>query len=845
VPDDPDAGRIPPRRTYETRQGSSLLIGLAEVSFGRAAQELELFEKDDDVWGYGSVFYQGPLGSSRNRLTFAADSRRRLNGTSDRDRMFELDPNDRTYPLFGDASRRQEFATSNSKVFLRAERDSSHIMYGDLVGDLPSSATDGGRWSSYQRHLTGVEVRLANARGDHVTVRGAQPDTAYARETFAGGLLGHIALANLDVLAGTETVAIEVRDRRQPERLVSREVLTRGVDYQLEPRSATIFLTRNVSTIDPRLNLVQVVVTYEYRATGVDQLVVNGRAFGTIAGLRLGATVFTEEGAQDERFTVAGIDVERALPRKGRFRLDVPYSWGTPAVTASVDARQPDANGDTGVGVQAEVEQPFPFWSGVARARFLHADEGFRNPFSATITPGAQFIGASGDLSPRSPSRLRAGGSHERHETVAVDARRTTFFGEWAETFDWLTLSAGYDDRTLDRGGSRVDSGLVTAQAIVRAGDRFEARASREENVRKDKDPTYPDQTVLGARLRVGPDAAIFYRQRISDAAIEPIGDVARTGLAALPTTGELTLGVESSLDDTTRLTSEYRLEQGVNGPDAFALVGVHTRIGLGAGLSANFGLERGQLVAGEGDDYTSGSAALAWLTNRVKATTRYEARDRTGFASLFTAGGAARLGAGVTAAARAHWTRANQPADDETLAALAAFAIRPAGHDRVGWLLSYQYADAGRTRQTVAPGRLVLGWRHLLSTDAYGQPVSWLTLHGKFAWQRSENDGVLVTDTYLAQGRLQMAISRYVDAAFEERYLHQPASRSHREGTAFEIGAWPVADFRIAVGYNFRDTRDPSGRDLQGRDRGVYLTLSTKLSRLFDLFGNRPPDPR
>ena len=157
------------------------------MSFGRAAQEFELFQKDKDVWGYGSVFYQGPLVSAKNRLTFAVDSRRHLNGTTDQDRLFELDPNDRMYPVFGDSSVRQEFATANSKVFARVERGTSHVMWGDLIGDLPSSATDGGRWSSYQRHLTGVEVRLADKAGDHVTVRGAQPKTAYARDVFAGG----------------------------------------------------------------------------------------------------------------------------------------------------------------------------------------------------------------------------------------------------------------------------------------------------------------------------------------------------------------------------------------------------------------------------------------------------------------------------------------------------------------------------------------------------------------------------------------------------------------------------------------------------------------------------------
>ena len=307
LPDEPDAGVVPPRRTYESRQGSSLLIALGEVSFGRAAQEFELFEKDDDVWGYGSIFYQGALGSPKNRLTFAADSRRRLNGTTDRDRLFELDPNDRQYPLFGDASLREEFATSNSKVFARLERGASYGMWGDLIGDLPSSDRDGGRWSSYQRHLTGAEFRLAGASGNHVTIRGAQPETAYAREVFAGGAVGWLTLRHPELLAGTETVAIEVRDRRMPERVLSRDVLRRGVDYQVEPATGTVYLQRHVSGLDPLLNLVQVVITYEYESAGLDQLVFGGRASATMSGLRIGGTFFTEEGQGDSRFTVGGV----------------------------------------------------------------------------------------------------------------------------------------------------------------------------------------------------------------------------------------------------------------------------------------------------------------------------------------------------------------------------------------------------------------------------------------------------------------------------------------------------------------------------------------------------------
>ena len=602
---------IPPRRDYETRQGSSLFIGLGEVSFGRAAQEFELFQKDKDVWGYGSVFYQGPLVSAKNRLTFAVDSRRHLNGTTDQDRLFELDPNDRMYPVFGDSSVRQEFATANSKVFARVERGTSHVMWGDLIGDLPSSANDGGRWSSYQRHLTGVEVRLADKAGDHVTVRGAQPKTAYARDVFAGGTLGLMTLSHTEVLAGTETIALEVRDRRMPDRLLERDVLARGVDYQLEPGSGTVFLQRNVSGIDPQLNLVQIVATYEYENQGLDHLVFNGRAAGTYKSLHGGMTFFTEEGLNDTRFTVFGLDFAQSLPRGGRWRLDLPFSHGTPNVASSVDSRPVSAGADTdGFAIQGEVEQPFAFWSGVLHASFLHADDNFRNPFSATITPGAGYFNANAALVPRKPSRITFGGTYERYNTAIVDASRTTLSAEWAETI-WqkLTLKAGYDGRSLDQGGTSLDSGLFTGQAIVKVGDHFEARAAREQNVRDDTDPTYPDQTLLGARWKMTKDTSLFYTQRISDSAIVPIGDFATTGFSQLNTKGELNVGVESHVQDATQLTSGYRVEQGLNGPDAYATIGVLTHVKLGHDLGTSFGLEHGQLVSGPDQSYTSGSA--------------------------------------------------------------------------------------------------------------------------------------------------------------------------------------------------------------------------------------------
>ena len=387
-----------------------------------------------------------------------------------------------------------------------------------------------------------------------------------------------------------------------------------------------------------------------------------------------------------------------------------------------------------------------------------------------------------------------------------------------------------------------TESGLVTAAARVTAG-KLEASASREENVLDDSDPTYPDQTVLGARYKLGADASLFYTQRISDDPIVPIGDFSGTGFSALPTTSELNIGIESRVADNTRLTSRYQIDQGISGPDAFAVIGAVTQINLGRGLAGTFGGERGTLVKGAGDNYTSGTFGVAYVgSRRFKASARYEGREREGYSGLFSAGAAARVTGGVTALARGEWLDSPPGLiQTDSRSVLAAFAVRPATSDRVGALFSYQFVDRNTPIPAFGQPGDALGWRHRLSTDGYVQPARRVELYGKLAWQQSSDPGRFVS-TYLGQGRVQIRIMRFLDVAAEERYIWQPDTDSNRAGGGLELGVWAIADMRAAVGFSFNDTRDPLGRDSEGRARGVYVTFSTKLSRLFNLMGSAPP---
>jgi len=67
---------------------------------------------------------------------------------------------------------------------------------------------------------------------------------------------------------------------------------------------------------------------------------------------------------------------------------------------------------------------------------------------------------------------------------------------------------------------------------------------------------------------------------------------------------------------------------------------------------------------------------------------------------------------------------------------------------------------------------------------------------------------------------------------------IFQPSSATTRTSTGAELGFWLLPDLRLGAGYNFAVSREPFGTNLIPQRRGFYFTITSKLSRLFDLFG-------
>lgn len=826
------------RITPESRPG--ILVGMAELTLGQSP-EISLRGEQDRYRARASFFFSGRIWKN-NLLTLAYDTERPINRTAGRDRLFQLDPLERVYPLFGDSSTRYEAAASNSKLYARIDHNRSFAAFGDFEADLQDAALIG-----YSRKLTGVKLHLENSEGSFVTFSGARPDTSFARDVFPAGGLGLLRLSHREILPGSETIVLEVRDRRNPEVIISRETLARGVDYNLNPLTGELFLLRYISTFDFGFNLAQLVVTYEHRADSLSSGVYTARAKKNFArfGLRLGFAGVVQRQEDTRSFVLGGIDGEKILPRRGLLRFAIARSHGEFA--GSGNAIDSNNNEHNGGAYQLELNQPIGSHEGVVRARYSFASPDFFNPFGASVTPGSRRGEVSFEFKPRADAMLHFGLSDERNHTASVNNSRFTMSAAWDQTFkDRVRLHFGYDHRSFsdEVAGTQTDSNLVTLGADVKVTSKLQLGIRREQNL-GDADPTYPNQTTLAATYQVDQRTKVFMTQRLASAAIIPIADFANStgGFASTGSRHETAVGIETRFGKYTAMTGRYQIENGSNGADTFAVIGLQNRLPINKKLSLELGLEHGFHLAGVSQSFNGATVGFGWQPNdNFRAFGRYEFRDRAGTGQLISLGAAGRIREGVTVLSRLQIARTGfDGRRGESMEGMAALAIRPLTSDRAGLLFSFNH----RSTTQAAGGSSPISNRDRidsLSTDGYYQATKRLELYGRVALRLSANGQASLpfvsTISYLTQARAQYRLTRRIDWANEMRMIIQPSSHTQRSVFGTEIGYWVMPDLRVGGGYNFTVAGEPADSRGVPVHRGFYFTVSSKLSRLFDLFG-------
>jgi hypothetical protein len=201
----------------------------------------------------------------------------------------------------------------------------------------------------------------------------------------------------------------------------------------MNAEAGLLFLIRPVGVFDEALNLVNLVVSYEYASTGFDSMLYLAR--GSRGFDRSGFRVTSSLMAQRENglgLMVGGIAVEQRLFQDGRLTLEVP-------VSAEQDVTRSTA------AFQLDVEQPLVTRETRLRLHASRTPADFFNPYGEVAVAGQQRFGGAIDLRIFGPVRGSLSADREENRTSRIDNARTTVTGRVSSALGPVRLGAALD----------------------------------------------------------------------------------------------------------------------------------------------------------------------------------------------------------------------------------------------------------------------------------------------------------------------------------------------------------------------------------------------------------------
>ena len=238
------------------------LVGLAEGALGAQTiadrmERASTFESDLGTHARTAFYAKGRV-LGKYLLTLAYDSAKQ---SADQTLTGAINPNS-YYTVFADGSNRRFDAASRSKLYVRIEAKGFSAMFGDFQTGLSQT-----NLARYQRTLTGVaaEASIGNL---HLKGFGAKTATTHRHLEIQGaGVTGPYSLGTVAMVADSETITIQVRDRFQSDVVVSTTTLTRFVDYSIDVLSGTVTFKQPVLSHDSNMDPEFVIIDFDVDPT--------------------------------------------------------------------------------------------------------------------------------------------------------------------------------------------------------------------------------------------------------------------------------------------------------------------------------------------------------------------------------------------------------------------------------------------------------------------------------------------------------------------------------------------------------------------------------------------------
>lgn len=820
------------------------IVGLAEATAG-SRSVADQMERTHGLRGpFGNkgrvaIYAKGRI-LGRYLLTAAYDSAK---SKAEQPLLGAIDPR-AYYTVFADGSNRRFDAAARKKLYVRIETAAFYAVYGDFV-----TGFDQTQLARYQRTLTGAS---AEGRFGKLHLQGfaARTGGTHRRDEIqGGGISGPYRLANRAIIAGSEIVRIEVRDRFRSEVIVDSTALTRFVDYDIDVMSGTITFRHPVLSRDAALNPQFVVIDYEVAGEGKGRVNAGARADLSLAEgrVRIGATAVTDTGASDNandaaRTDLAGIDAKILLAAQTELRAEAAMSRTDGAASKAwlVELEHRDGALDVlGYARSADPEFGLGQLNGAERGRRkIGLDGRYQVGDSLSFVASAWQDDGLADASARKAVQIGATWrSRETEARLGVAALRDRLRdGTRAGS---TTIEGGVTrhllDNRLELSGS---ASLALGQAeSVDLPSRYRAGAAFAVTRSVKLVGTYEiarGKAVKAQTARAGLEVSPWEGARI-------LGSMGRQDISEYGRRSFAALGLQQSLEVSKTLTVDASVDSSrtLGGIDARALVNTRHPASSGGNLG-----DAGTIA----EDFTAFTLGGTWRKDRWSLTARGELRGgqaetRHGltFGAIRQLGEGSMIGAGFT------WTRAaeRQGATSRVFDAAVSLAHRPAG-SAIALLSRIELRSdavsggsdatattsalfaAGGARSTRAIASVSANWAP--GREPIRGPRGELGLFLAIRHNFDRYEGFDLKGTTVVtrlDARLNLGPRVELGAVATMRRSLGAGVTSFAVGP--QIGISPATDTMLTIGYNIAGFRDRDFSAARSTDKGLFASVKMK----------------
>lgn len=797
-----------------------ILVGLAEGSLAANTVSGNMESADaaganDDLWQDGRIafFAKGRI-KGEWLLTLAYDTAREKSASFGG----VIDPT-KYYTLYSDSADPRYDAASREKLYLRIEKDAFYALFGDY--DSGMTVTE---LSRYSRTMTGLKSEYHDSRFD-LNLFAADTGQSYQHDELRGnGTSGLYKLRRRNILAGSDKIRIEVRDRYKSEIVLSRQELTRYNDYNLDENRGEVFFKMPIPSQDENFNPVWIVAEYEVEAGSGENINAGGRGAVKFANGRAVVGVSAvRESSGIATGSLQGLDAELRLTPSDVLRAEF--------ATTSTD----DAVLGTDSGAATLLEWKRDSQKVKSRVYFREEEAGFGLGQQSASEDGTRKMGAEGRYQFRQDIFFTA--DIFRQEMIDSGARR-----------DMLDVRAEYqhDDYSLSAGLRHASEDLLTSSATTEQltvggryrvlNDKLTLRANGEIGVNGQSGAQdFPDRLLLGADYQLLRNVTITAEQEWAWSK-DYNTETSRAGVKYQPWKG----GTLSSNLDHQTMESGDRLRAGLGlgqrltlTPEWTADLGYDRADTLKDNRTATFNPAQPPVFGPATDDFWAAFAGANYQYADFKSVMRVERRVAASSEQWNLVGGAYRelnpemaIASGLTATFADESTGS---ASDRVLLR-GSLAWRP---DRLRWLILEQL-DYGMDRQDSTAGGEITGHRlvnNLNSSRRWDRDQLSLQYGAKYVFATIDDtrvDGF--TDLMGAEWRHDL--SERWDVGLRGSVLHswEPGVMDYSMGVS--VGMTPIPNAWFSVGFNFTGFRDTDFSDADYSAKGVYLKMRLKVDQ-------------